>query len=172
MNTQDYTQSPAARKRMARLMAAQGIYSQIASGSDEWDVEEMLESLTRWRRYAIDDDLEEQHRDDYIETPEKLPKIQPDRTLLKKLLHGVAEDYEQLDELIEPYLTDDWSLDRMHILLVTLLRLATYELQTFSNTAPAVIIKEYVVLAEALLPESEKSFLHAVVDKISKQLRG
>lgn len=166
-----YAYSPAARKRMSRLMAVQGIYSHVASGDDDWDVEDMMESLARWRRYAMDDDMAEQREDIFIETPEKLPKIQPDRALLKKFLMGVSEQYDALDEVIAPYLMDDWSLDRMHLLLVTILRVATYELTVEPKTPVAVIIKEYLIIGQALLPESERAFLHAVLDRIAKHVR-
>lgn len=94
--------------------------------------------------------------------------IKPDLQWFETLVKGVVENRESLDSLISSTLSEDWRLDRLEVILRTILRLGAYELITALEIPTPVIINEYVSLTKAFFDQKEPAFVNASLDKIAK----
>lgn len=98
-------------------------------------------------------------------------QIMPDVRYLKKLLAGVVEHKEIIDQKIVAHLQTGWKLERLGAVMLSLLRSATYELMAYEHLSIKVIINEYVEIAHGFFEEKEVSFVNGVLDKIAKEVR-
>lgn len=92
-----------------------------------------------------------------------------DREWFNELLNSVAGQAEQLDLIFGEY------LDR-HIKLInpverTILRMATYELQTQLQIPYKVVINEAIELTKRFGAEDAHKYINGVLDKVAKQMR-
>ena len=85
-----------------------------------------------------------------------------DKAKFAALLRGVKIERPQLDELIAGALDKGRSIDRLDILLQSILRAGVFELYR-ENTVPAVVINEYVDIAHAFYA-GESPHINAVLD--------
>lgn len=85
------------------------------------------------------------------------------------LIRGVLGNTTDLDGLITPYL--DRALTELDPISLSILRLATFELQQQMEIPYKVVINEAVDLAKKFGPEKSASFINAVVDQLAKTLR-
>ena len=86
------------------------------------------------------------------------------RALFSFLAKGIVEKQPELDEKIAPILSGD--IDRNDPLLLTLLRAGAFELGHRENTPPAVIVSEYLKLADGFFPPQKVKLINAVLDKL------
>jgi N utilization substance protein B len=149
------------RRSAARLAAVQALYEMDMVDADADAVlEEFLQK--RWR---LDND------GDTTDTGENAPMVEPDHEWLGDLVHGVASSREELDGLIGPALSDDWTVDRLEALLRVILRAGTYELKNKTNIPAAVIISEYLDVAHAFFEGGETRMVNGVLDHLARDLR-
>ena len=71
----------------------------------------------------------------------------------------------------DQYLKKDISVKRTEILLIISLHAAIYELLYRPQTSINIIINEYLNSSEFFLKQSQKKYLNALLDKISKKIR-
>ena len=91
--------------------------------------------------------------------------------VLNDLVHGVSSGQEELDGLIGPALSEDWTVDRLEALLRVILRAGTYELKIKKNIPAAVIISEYLDVAHAFFEGGETRMVNGVLDHLARDLR-
>lgn len=137
----------------ARLLAVQALY-QMAVGDQS--AREVLQEFL-------------QHRVE--EVIEGLKHASVNRELLTELVEGVAKETEELDDMIAAVLDEDWTLDRLEILLHALLRVATFELAERLEVPARVVISEYVDLANAFYDGRETAFVNGLLDRLAHVLR-
>ena len=94
-----------------------------------------------------------------------------DQSKFLDLVRGVKRERFKLDEMITGALDKGRRLERLDILLQSILRAGVFELYC-SNSVPApVIINEYVDIAHAFYAEGEPALVNAVLDKLGNLLR-
>ncbi|MBI4467434.1 MAG: transcription antitermination factor NusB [Acidobacteria bacterium] len=91
------------------------------------------------------------------------------RRFAEELFRGTVASLQETDALIATH-SQHWKLERMAAVDRNLLRLAAYELQARSDTAPAVIIDEALEIARRFSSENSVEFINGVLDAIRKTL--
>jgi transcription antitermination protein NusB len=102
------------------------------------------------------------------EVLEELP-VAPDQFTID-LVRGVDSSLVELDALIESH-SIDWALDRMPVVDLTLLRLATYELCHRPDIPTAAVISEAVELAGQYSTDESGRFVNGVLAAIATEVR-
>lgn len=137
----------------ARLLAVQALY-QIAVGQ-----ESAKQVLQEFLQHRVEEDIE------------GLKHASVNRELLAELIEGATRKAEELDDMIAAVLDEDWTLDRLEILLRGLLQAATYELAERLEVPARVVISEYVDLAHAFFDGRETAFVNGLLDRLAHVLR-
>lgn len=98
-----------------------------------------------------------------------LQVIEPD-TLTRELVVGVGTDMGRLDELIAAK-AKGWSLARMPVLDLNVMRLAVYELLDRPHVPTAVVLNEAVELAKRFSTDDSGRFVNGVLAAIAGDVR-
>jgi len=93
------------------------------------------------------------------------------KKFIKDVVLGTIERKELIQELITKELKNDINYNKMDIILNLLIRAAIYEFMFMHKTPIKVIISEYLKTSDFFLEGAQKSFLNAILDKISKKSR-
>lgn len=105
------------------------------------------------------------HPDDVIAT--FLGNQDTKDAFIKKMVHGVYDHIEDIDQLIEKNL-EHWRFDRIAAVEKTVLRMAFYELLFLKETPIAVVIHESVELAKKYGDEQSGKFINGVLSKLNE----
>lgn len=136
----------------ARLACVQALYEIDVSGASSDPV--LREFLTdRWKNAG-----------------NGLASAEPDEAFLTDLVRGVCTQSARLDPQINAAL-DEWSLERLEILLRAILRAGAFELSERPDIPSKVVINEYVDVAHAFFAGKETALVNAVLDRLSHTLR-
>ena len=95
--------------------------------------------------------------------------LRPDEFTLR-LVHGVEAHSARYDELIRQH-AKNWTLERMPVLDVAILRIAMFELAQESETPLAVIISEAVELAKRFSTDDSGKFVNGLLSAVAAHLR-
>ena len=98
-----------------------------------------------------------------------LQVLEPDE-LTRMLVGGVEEHLDELDAAIERRATG-WSLKRMPVLDLNVLRLGAFELQERPDVPVAVVIDEAVELAKRFSTDDSGRFVNGVLSALIPELR-
>lgn len=93
------------------------------------------------------------------------------KKFIKNVVLGTLERKVLIEETIQQHLGEDLSLKRTEKLLVVFLYAAIFELLYRPQTSVNIIINEYLNSSEFFLEETQKKYLNAILDKISKKIR-
>jgi len=85
------------------------------------------------------------------------------KTYVEDFMTGTVENLDSIDALL-CQISENWSLERILRVDLSILRLAMFELLYF-GTAPAVAIDEAVRLAKRFSSEKASSFINGVLDR-------
>ena len=159
--TEEEKTNPEIDRSSARLVAVQALYEIDMTGIDADPVlDEFLRQ--RWKSALAM----------ATEGEEDLPEMAaPDGVLLAELVRGVTEKCSELDGIIGPSLSDDWSVERLEVILRAILRAGTFELLAMGEVPARVVINEYVNVAKAFFDDNEPALVNGVLDKIARVLR-
>jgi N utilization substance protein B len=141
----------------SRLAAVQLLYEIEVSGVGPNQVlKEYL--LKRWQPTLAD--------------VEELGTLAPvDEEYLRKLVAGVWDDVDTINQALEPVLAPTHAVDRLEALVKLILQLGTYELQNCKFVPARVVINEYMNVANAFFTANEPKLINGVLDKLAKNLR-
>ena len=97
---------------------------------------------------------------------------QAEQTLAAKafsgtLLRAVLTHRRRIDAHLQANM-QDWRLERLAVLVRSILRLATAELLIVSEVPAAIVIDEAVTLAKAYADSESSRFVNAVLDKVAR----
>ncbi len=152
------------RRSAARLAAVQALYEMdLADAGPDAVLEEFLQK--RWRR-DMDESGEDADPDDSSGN-----MVVPDNKWLRELVHGVASQREELDGLIGPALSGEWTVKRLEALLRVILRAGAFELKSKPNVPANVVISEYLDVAHAFFEDNETGLVNGVLDHLARELR-
>lgn len=142
-----------AKRSAARLAAVQALYQMEMSGAS---AEAALEEQA-WRAREPD-----ANTDNFGE---------PERPFLCDLVRGVDERRHDIDGMLGAALSSDWPLERLEAVLRAILRAGVWELLSRPDIDAAVVITEYVRIAEAFFDGGEPKLVNGVLDSLAGTLR-
>ena len=93
------------------------------------------------------------------------------KKFIKDVVLGTLERKELIQETIQQHLSKDLSKKRTDKLLIVLLQAAIFEVLYRPQTSLNIIINEYLNTSDFFLEQSQKIYLNAILDKISKKIR-
>jgi N utilization substance protein B len=100
------------------------------------------------------------------------PELEPSKPepdpFAEKLVRGVQERRQEIDELIERH-AHNWRLERMPVVDRNVMRLAIFEMMGL-RTAPAIAINEALELARKFSGEESVPFINGVLDAVRQEL--
>lgn len=85
---------------------------------------------------------------------------------MSQLVHGVRERIAELDDRFEPFLKR-WTKDRLPKVDLTILRLAVFEMFYVEEVPHNVAISEAVLLSKKYSSEESRSYINAVLGRLS-----
>jgi len=91
-----------------------------------------------------------------------------DLDYIKALLEGVEANKNEIDSIIERNL-QNWKLDRISKINLTILRVGVYEIVFDENIPKKVALNEAIELGKIYSDEKSGSFINGVLDKVLKE---
>ena len=91
------------------------------------------------------------------------------RGFAERLVRGTIEDLQQIDESINEA-ADNWQLDRISRVDLSILRVAVEELLREQDVPSRVIVDEAMEVAKRFSGERSASFINGVLDRIARRL--
>lgn len=91
-----------------------------------------------------------------------------DLDYIKALLEGVEANKNEIDSIIERNL-QNWKLDRISKINLTILRVGVYEIVFDENIPKKVALNEAIELGKVYSDEKSVSFINGVLDKVLKE---
>ncbi len=140
-------------RSVARLAAVQALYQIEISAADPDDV---VDEIVRRRPDG----------DDAAGLP-----MAPDHDLFADLVRGTCARRAEVDPLIAGALDENWTLDRLELILRAVLRCGAFELLSRLEVPAAVVIDEYVEVAGAFFERGEPGLVNGVLDRLARDLR-
>jgi transcription antitermination protein NusB len=148
------TVKTANQRGAARLAAVQALYQMDVGGAG------VLEVVSEYEAHRLGQEIDgEQY-------------LKADASWFRSIVSGVVRDQLKLDPMIKNSLQDDWALSRLDSTVRAILRAGSFELIERKDVPVAVIVNEYVEIAQAFFDEDEPKLVNAVLDRIAKQVRG
>lgn len=87
---------------------------------------------------------------------------------LNDILFGVSGNSENINHLIETNLKENWTIDRISKINLSILKIAIYEM-VYNKLPYKVVINECVELAKKYAEEQDKSFINGILASIVKE---
>ncbi|WP_439871654.1 transcription antitermination factor NusB [Rhizobium leguminosarum] len=153
----DKTERPvktANQRGAARLAAVQALYQMDVGGTG------VMEVVAEYEAHRLGQEVD---GDTYLKA---------DAAWFRSIVSGVVRDQVRLDPLIAAALQDDWALSRLDSTVRAILRAGVFEITDRKDVPVAVIVTEYVEIAQAFFDDDEPKLVNAVLDRIAKQVRG
>ena len=138
----------------ARAAAMQMIFEKISGGQGGEDTLKM-----------VYDEL----REDGFPGVEHIGRKEPDgedRAYITAALEGVMAHREEIDELIDKSTAEGWSIERMSLVNLTILRLAVWEILYAEDVPGSVSISEALELTERFSDPEDKAFVNGILGTI------
>lgn len=92
-----------------------------------------------------------------------------DHDHLTDLYAGVESGQKKLDQLIGAALSDGWSIDRLALIELAVLRCGAYEITAMLHIPARAVVSEYAALSDAC--GCEVGFVNAVLDGLARSTR-
>jgi len=93
------------------------------------------------------------------------------KKFIKDVVFGTIERKELIQDLINKELKDDINENKTELMIKLMIMAAVYEFMFMHKTPTKVVISEYLKVADFFVKESQKGFLNAVLEKVSKVSR-
>ena len=90
------------------------------------------------------------------------------KKFIKDVVNGTIERNEFIQDLMNKKLSEDINENKMELILKLMIKAAIYEFLYMHKTPIKVIITEYLKVADFFVKRSQKAFLNAILDKVSK----
>ena len=93
------------------------------------------------------------------------------KKFIKNVVNGTIERKELIQDLINKELKEDIKENRTELMIKLMIMAAIYEFMFMHKTPVKVVISEYLKVADFFVQESQKGFLNAILEKVSKVSR-
>tara|TARA_B100000029_G_scaffold195991_1_gene194089 strand:+ start:2603 stop:2998 length:396 start_codon:yes stop_codon:yes gene_type:complete len=93
------------------------------------------------------------------------------KKFIKDVVNGAIERKELIQDLINKELNKDLNVNKTDLLIKLMIEAAIYEFMYMHKTPVKVVIAEYLKASDFFIDDSQKKFLNAILDKISKVSR-
>ena len=93
------------------------------------------------------------------------------KKFIKDVVKGTIERKELIQDLMKKELKDDINENKTELMVKLMIMAAIYEFMYKHTTPVKVIISEYLKVADFFVEGSQKGFLNAMLDKVSKVTR-
>ena len=93
------------------------------------------------------------------------------KKFIKDVVNGTIERKELIQDLMNRKLKGDINENKTELIIKLMIMAAIYEFMFMHKTPVKVVISEYLKVSDFFVGEPQKSFLNAVLDKISKVSR-
>ena len=90
------------------------------------------------------------------------------KKFIKDVVNGTIERTELIQNLIDKELKESINKNKTELIITLMIMAAIYEFMYMHNTPIKVIISEYLKVSDFFVQKSQKNFLNAILDKISK----
>ncbi|EIS8277631.1 transcription antitermination factor NusB [Listeria monocytogenes] len=87
---------------------------------------------------------------------------------MEKLVEGVMANKSEIDAIIEPNL-DNWRIDRLSKVDLSLLRLSVYEIKYLDDVPNRVSLNESIEIAKIYSDEKSSKFINGVLANIAPE---
>ncbi|EAD8624686.1 transcription antitermination factor NusB [Listeria monocytogenes] len=87
---------------------------------------------------------------------------------MEKLVEGVMANKAEIDAIIEPNL-DNWRMDRLSKVDLSLLRLSVYEIKYLDDVPNRVSLNESIEIAKIYSDEKSSKFINGVLANIAPE---
>lgn len=104
--------------------------------------------------------------------PGKVKPTPDDSAYIEQVLSGVKEHADELDDLIRRHCSDDWTLDRLPRVDLSILRLCVYEIYHRDDVPDNVAISEAMELAGKYSEPKSSRFINGVLGSIAREKLG
>ena len=93
------------------------------------------------------------------------------KKFIKDVVSGTIERKDLIQNLMDKELKDDINENKTDLMVKLMIMAAIYEFMFMHKTPIKVVISEYLKVADFFVAESQKGFLNAILEKISKVSR-
>ena len=93
------------------------------------------------------------------------------KKFIKDVVNGTIERKELIKDLIEKELKSDINNNKTEIIVKIIIEAAIFEFMFMHKVPVKVVIAEYLKVSDFFVNKSQKDFLNAILDKISKKSR-
>ena len=93
------------------------------------------------------------------------------KKFIKDIVNGTIERKELIQNLMDKELKDDINENRTELMIKLMIMAALYEFMFMHKIPVKVVISEYLKVADFFVQSSQKGFLNAILDKVSKVSR-
>ena len=93
------------------------------------------------------------------------------KKFIKDVVNGTIERKETIQELINNKLSNDINEYKTELMVKLMIMAAIYEFMYMHKTPIKVIIAEYLKVSDFFIQSSQKDYLNAILDKVSKVSR-
>ncbi len=93
------------------------------------------------------------------------------KKFIKDVVNGTIERKEVIENLMEKELKNDINKNKTELILKLMIMAAIYEFMYMHKTPVNVVISEYLKVSDFFVESSQKNFLNAILDKVSKVSR-
>ena len=90
------------------------------------------------------------------------------KKFIKDVVYGTIERKELIQNLIDKELKNDINDNKTELIVKLMIMAATYEFMFMHKTPIKVVITEYLKASYFFIETSQKNFLNAILDKVSK----
>ncbi len=93
------------------------------------------------------------------------------KKFIKDVVNGTIERKELIEDMMKSELKEDLNENKTELIVKIMIMAAIYEFMFMHRNPIKVIISEYIKVADFFVENTQKSFLNAILDKISKVSR-
>ena len=93
------------------------------------------------------------------------------KKFIKDVVNGTIERKELIQNLMDKELKEDINENKTELMIKLMIMAAIYEFMFMHKTPIKVIISEYLKVSDFFVETSQKGYLNAILDKISKVSR-
>ena len=93
------------------------------------------------------------------------------KKFIRDVVNGTIERRELIQNLMDRELKEDINENKTELIIKLMIMAAIYEFMFMHKTPVKVVISEYLKTADFFVQESQKAYLNAILEKVSKVTR-